>query len=149
MYKKILIATDGSKHSSRAERHGLKLAKEMGATVTALYVAEIEVTYAPPMSTIPPSVAEEHIEEHKEMGKEIVTKVAEKGKKIGIDVNPLVVVGHPTSEILKHAKTHDIVVMGTLGRSGIVSLLLGSVTEKVVRHADVPVLVVREKNGSD
>ncbi len=142
MYNKILIATDGSKHSEKAVDHGLTLAKELGATVTALYVTEVEVLYTPPMSTVPPSVTEEQIEDHKEAGEEIVKQVVEQGKEIGVEVVPKVVVGHPTNKILEEAKKHDLIVMGTLGRSGIVSLLLGSVTEKVVRHAPVPVLVV-------
>jgi nucleotide-binding universal stress UspA family protein len=118
----------------------------MGATVTALYVAEVEILYTPPMSTLPPSITEEQIDDHKEMGQKIVEKVVKKGKEMGVTVKPLVAVGHPTTTILEQAKDHDIVVMGTLGKTGILSLLLGSVTEKVVRHAPVPVLVVRPKD---
>ncbi|MBU7031468.1 MAG: universal stress protein, partial [Theionarchaea archaeon] len=45
----------------------------------------------------------------------------------------------------ERAADHDLVVVGTLGRSGISHLLLGSVAEKVVRHAPVPVLVVKSR----
>lgn len=144
MYKKILIATDGSDHSEEAEKHGLTLAKRSGATVTALYV--VEEVHPPRSITSPPSLAlKEQIEEHKEHGRMIVEEVVEKGKKMGVEVNPVVAEGHPANEIIEHARDHDLVVMGTLGRGGFSHLLMGSVAEKVVRHAPVPVLVVRFK----
>ncbi|MGD2247109.1 MAG: universal stress protein [Candidatus Methanofastidiosia archaeon] len=144
MYEKILIATDGSEPSQKAEDHGLQLAHELGASVTVLYVAEI--TYAPqPIPGSPPILLEEQTEKLKEAGQKIVNSVKETGKDKGVQVTPVVMVGHPANEIINHAKTHDLVVVGTLGGSGITHLLMGSVAEKVVRHAPVPVLVVRYK----
>ena len=143
MYKEILIATDGSEPSKEAEDHGLMLAKRFGASVTALYVEEI---------TVPTAVVgnyffliEDQIEKIEKAGKKIVEDVVKKGEKMGVTVTPQVVKGHPAHEIIEHANTYDIVVMGTLGRSGLSHLLMGSVAEKVVRHAPVPVLVVRAK----
>ncbi|KYK35476.1 MAG: universal stress protein [Theionarchaea archaeon] len=144
MYKKILIATDGSEHSEEAVRHGLTLAKRSSASVTALYV--VEVTHPSRSIASPTSLLlKEQIEEHRELGKEIVEKVVQKGKEMGVDVEPVVAEGHPANEIIEHAKDHDLVVMGTLGRSGFSHLLVGSVAERVVRHAPIPVLVVRFK----
>jgi nucleotide-binding universal stress UspA family protein len=144
MYKKILIATDGSDHSEEAEKHGLTLAKRSKAVVTALYV--VEVVHPSRSIASPPSLLlEEQIEEHTAEGKKIVEEVVEKGKEMGVEVQPVVAEGHPANEIIEHAKGHDLVVMGTLGRSGFSHLLMGSVAEKVVRHAPVPVLVVRFK----
>ncbi len=144
MYKKILIATDGSEHSEEAVRHGLTLAKRLDASVIALYV--VEVTHPSRSIASPPSLLlEEQIEGCRELGKEIVEKVAQKGKEMGVDVEPEVAEGHPANEIIEHAKDHDLVVMGTLGRSGFSHLLVGSVAERVVRHAPIPVLVVRFK----
>ena len=144
MYKKILIATDGSPHSEEAEKHGLTMAKRSGASVTALYV--VEGIHSPKTIGSPPSLLlDEQIEALKEEARQIVEKVAEEGKKMGVEVTPLVVEGHPAHEIIEHAKDYDLVVVGTLGRSGVSHLLLGSVAEKVVRHASVPVLVVKTK----
>ncbi len=142
MYKKILIATDGSKHSEEAEKHGLTLAKKLEASVTALFVVE----GIHPSRTIvsPPSLLlEEQIETLRDEGKKIVDEVVKKGINMGVDVEPVVAEGHPANEIIEHAADHDLVVMGTLGRSGLSHLVMGSVAEKVVRHASVPVLVVR------
>jgi nucleotide-binding universal stress UspA family protein len=144
MYKKILIATDGSDHSKEAEKHGLTMAKRSGATVTALHVVEV-VHPSRSISSPTSLLLDEQIEALKEEGQKIVERVVEKGKEMGVDVHPVVAEGHPASEIIEHAADHDLVVVGTLGRSGISHLLLGSVAEKVVRHAPVPVLVVKSK----
>ena len=54
-----------------------------------------------------------------------------------------VVIGVPLQQILTAARDADSIVMATMGRSGLVHALLGSVAEKVVRHAPIPVLTVR------
>ena len=144
MYKKILIATDGSEHSEEAVKHGLTMAMRSKATVTALHV--IEGTHPPRSISSPASLLlDEQIETLKEEGREIVERVVTKGKEMGVEVQPMVVEGHPAHEILERAKDYDLVVVGTLGRSGISHLLMGSVAEKVVRHSPVPVLVVKSK----
>lgn len=148
MYKKILIAMDESRHSEEVKKHGIMLAKVLGASVTVLYVVE-EIIYVPPSPYLSPPPITPSLTQSQEEGKKIVEKVIEKGKEMGVKVTPIITVGHPASEIIEHAKDHDLVVMGTLGRSGIVSLLIGSVAEKVVRHAPVPVLVIRTKENQE
>lgn len=144
MYKKILIATDGSDHSKEAEIHGLTMAKRSGATVTALHV--VEVVHPPRSISSPTSLLlDEQIETLKMEGQKIVERIEDKGREMGVEVHPVVVEGHPANEIIERAADHDLVVVGTLGRSGISHLLLGSVAEKVVRHAPVPVLVVKTR----
>lgn len=145
MYKKILIATDGSDHSEEAVKHGLTMAKRSGATVTALHVVEV-VHPSRSISSPTSLLLDEQIEEIKEEGKKIVQNVVKRGKEMGVEVHPVVAEGHPANEIIEHAKECDLVVVGTLGRSGISHLLLGSVAEKVVRHAPVPVLVVKSRS---
>jgi nucleotide-binding universal stress UspA family protein len=144
MYEKILIATDGSEHSEEAEKHGLMMAKRSGASVTALYVVE-GIHSSASISSPPSLLLEEQMEQLREEGKNIVGEVAQKGKEMGVEVTPVIAEGHPANQIIEHAKDHDLVVMGTLGRSGFSHLLVGSVAEKVVRYAPVPVLVVRSK----
>jgi nucleotide-binding universal stress UspA family protein len=60
----------------------------------------------------------------------------------GASLEKKIVKGHPADEILKAADDADLVVMGSLGRTGISRFLLGSVTEKVIRNSKMPVLVV-------
>ncbi len=59
----------------------------------------------------------------------------------------VITVGHPFTEITRYAESHgtDLIVMGTHGRGAIEHMLLGSVTEKVIRRAPCPVLTVRDK----
>jgi len=147
MYKKILIPTDGSEPSQKAEDHGLHLAQKMGADVTALHVTEI--IFAPsPIPGPPPVLPEEQTRLLREAGEKMVKHVQEKGEKMGVQVTPLVVTGHPADQIITHAQDFDLIVMGTLGKSGLAHLLLGSTTEKVTRHAPCPVLIVRVKKHS-
>ena len=76
-------------------------------------------------------------------GKDAVDYVVAEGEKIGIKVTGLVQEGSPVKKIIETAKEHDLIVMGTIGRTGFSKILLGSVAEKVVRFAPCPVLVVR------
>ncbi|WP_227380071.1 universal stress protein [Haladaptatus halobius] len=69
---------------------------------------------------------------------------------IGIDTKTAVRRGIPQDAILVYADEHniDIIVMGTHGRTGVKRALMGSVTETVVRHADIPVLTVSRGAGT-
>jgi nucleotide-binding universal stress UspA family protein len=80
-------------------------------------------------------------------GKEAVDYVKREGEKMGVKVTIKIEEGSPSRKIVDESKFNDLVVMGTLGRSGISKLLLGSVAERVVRFAECPVLVVRSNRG--
>jgi nucleotide-binding universal stress UspA family protein len=67
-----------------------------------------------------------------------------KGKEVNISVNKIVVKGNVANEIIQQSSNFDIVIMGTLGQSALSSLIMGSVAEKVSRHACCPVMLVRE-----
>jgi nucleotide-binding universal stress UspA family protein len=59
--------------------------------------------------------------------------------------------GNPAEKILTFAEDNnlDMIIVGSLGKSGYERILLGSVSEKVIRHAKIPVLVVRERHKSE
>lgn len=78
-------------------------------------------------------------------GSEAIAEIEEMEKEVGIQVNSVLLQGHPAQEILDFAEKNDIdmIVMGTQGKTGIDRFLLGGVTEKVVRNAKSEVLVVR------
>jgi nucleotide-binding universal stress UspA family protein len=73
--------------------------------------------------------------------------VAEKAEEAGVEVEANIIEGHPADEIIKYSEKNSIslIVLGTLGKSGLDRFLLGSVAEKVVRNSKIPVLVVRGK----
>jgi len=139
--RKILIATDGSDYTKEAVSTGLKLAKVLGADVTALYVVDQTSFVNFPMdSTV---VSFYSLLENE--GKRAVEDVKKEGEAIGVKVDTVVAEGSPTRKIVEMAANFDLVVIGTLGRSALSKLFMGSVAERVTRYAPCPVLVVRSK----
>ena len=139
--KKILIATDGSDNTKEAVSYGLWLAKELGAEVTALYVIDQTSFVSFPMDSSIVSVYSLLENE----GKRAVEDVKAEGDAVGVKVTPMVLEGSPTRKIVETAAGFDLVVLGTLGRSALSKLFMGSVAERVTRYAPCPVLVVRAK----
>ncbi len=140
-FSKILIPTDGSDYTKEAIKKGLELAKVLDAEVTALYVVDQTSFINFPMDSTIVSVYSLLEKE----GKDAVGYVKAEGAKLGLDVIEKIEEGSPPRKIMEISKQYDLIVMGTLGRTGVSKLLLGSVAEKVVRFADCPVLVVRAK----
>lgn len=139
--KKILIATDGSDYTKEAVSYGLWLAKELGAEVTALYVIDQTSFVSFPMDSSIVSVYSLLENE----GKKAVEDVKAEGESKGVKVTPMVLEGSPTRKVVEVAADFDLVVLGTLGRSALSKLFMGSVAERVTRYAPCPVLVVRSK----
>lgn len=139
--KKILIATDGSDYTKEAVSYGLWLAKELGAEVTALYVIDQTSFVSFPMDSSIVSVYSLLENE----GKRAVDEVRQEGDAAGVKVTPMVLEGSPTRKIVETAAGFDLVVLGTLGRSALTKLFMGSVAERVTRFAPCPVLVVRAR----
>jgi nucleotide-binding universal stress UspA family protein len=139
--KKVLIATDGSEYTKQAVSQGLHLARVLEAEVTALYVIDQTSFVSFPMDSSIVSVYSLLENE----GKRAVDEVRKQGEEMGVKVGTVVVEGSPTRKIIEVAEDFDLIVMGTLGRSAISKLFMGSVAERVTRYAPCPVLVVRAK----
>ena len=140
MFKKILVATDGSEHGFKAAGIALELGKISGGAVTAIYVADTNRTAHLPDDMLLLSIRELLIKE----GKEAIAQVEVMAEEMGVPYEGAVVEGNPSSEIMRFAeeKGMDIIVMGTVGRTGLDKFLLGSVAEKVVRGSRIPVLTI-------
>ena len=139
--RKILIATDGSEYTKEAVSTGLHLAKILGAEVTALYVIDQTSFVSFPIDSSIVSVYSLLENE----GKRAVEEVKKEGEQAGVKVGTVVVEGSPTRKIVEMAADFDLVVIGTLGRSALSKLFMGSVAERVTRYAPCPVLVVRSR----
>jgi len=145
MYKHILIATDGSDLSEKALHQGFALAKAIGADVTvatatepwdAVIVGEVAVV-------LPPEKYEETAEAN---ARNILDKAKQVAAQDNIEPHMLHVKGrHPAEGLIEAAKEKgcDLIVMASHGRRGLSRLVLGSETNEVVTHSEVPVLVVR------
>ena len=127
MYRHILIPTDGSELAERGVAHGLALAKSVGAKVSAIYVVE-------PLLAMTGDFAS------------VLDRVANAAKEAGVSCETIQVENVPPHEAIIAAaedKGCNLIVMSWHGRSGLSTLLIGSVTNKVLAYAKTPVLVCR------
>jgi nucleotide-binding universal stress UspA family protein len=149
MFKNILIPTDGSAMSQRAIERGVRLAREQKAGVTALWVGPVwEPNLYAYDKDVPPGFVSprQHKAHVKKIGDRRLDKVREAAASARVRCKCLCVEGvFPYLEIIKAAERNhcDLIVMASHGRRGVSRLLLGSVTSKVLAHANVPVLVCR------
>lgn len=133
-YGRILIPTEGTGITENAISHGLEMARIFKADVTALSVTSEK------KRTILGGVERSFSFESAENS---VAEVVRDGQKLGISVTPVVLSGQVAEEIITASTSHDLLVMGTEGRTGLEYVRMGSVAEKTVRHARCPILVVR------
>lgn len=144
MMKKIMVATDGSEPGRQAAEVGINLAKLAGAEVTAVYVVDLaRLTQLPGYITVP-GIKDSLLELMDEEGEKVTTEIEEMAKKAGVTCHKQVAGGDPAEELIRLSKESemDLLVMGSIGKSGLSKILLGSVAEKVVRHAEVPILLI-------
>jgi nucleotide-binding universal stress UspA family protein len=134
MLKVILAPTDFSEISTRGVRYACQLAKDVGAELIIFNVVMVDESNA---------IDKREMAAHKIRLDEFVTdKLAE--AVAGLKVRQLVVGGQPFGAIVDCAETErvDLIVMSSHGRSGLSRMLIGSVTDKILRSAPCPVLVV-------
>jgi nucleotide-binding universal stress UspA family protein len=138
MYREILLPTDGSEAARLATRHAIDLAEQYGSRLHALFVVD-SAAYAALETGAQPV-----IEAITEEGRRATARIEAEAADAGIDAESAVETGSPHRRIVEYAAEHDIdlIVMATHGRTGLDRYLLGSVTERVVRTADCPVLTV-------
>ncbi|GBE55406.1 MAG TPA: universal stress protein [Euryarchaeota archaeon] len=136
MIKKILLATDGSAFSEKAGKYAIYLGKKLEAEVTALHVIELK----PPRFLSP-----EDIDRQKAvMAKDCFNVLKKRAENKCVKLSTLILVSRSTARsILDESEDgYDLIVMGSLGKTGLKKLLLGSVSEEVVRKASIPVMVI-------
>ncbi len=147
MFKRILVATDGTKLSDKAVKVGVALAKSSGAQLIGFFAAvQYKTPYYPEGTYFDwPTPAE-----YKRRAGESATKLLNKITKAADDADVAVETAYvfsdyPDQAIIAHAKKSkaDLIVMASHGRRAVASLLLGSETQKVLAHSKIPVLVVR------
>jgi nucleotide-binding universal stress UspA family protein len=140
VFNRILIPTDGSDYSMIAVEKGLRLAKEIGAEVTVLHVIDNRLLSYYPSDPEGFDIASKTLKEESE---QIVNLVKEKGEEMGVPITTLIKEGSPGWIISTTADEFDLVVIATLGRTGISRILIGSVAERVARHSNSPVMLVK------
>ena len=139
VFGKILVPTDGSEYTKSAILKAVELAKVTGSTITALYVLDQTIFVNMPLDS---AVTNTYTLLKKE-GESAVAFVKETCEKEGILCEVLIGEGSPVKFIVESSKDFDLIVMGTLGRTGFSKLMMGSVAERVVRYSNCPVMVIR------
>jgi len=142
MYDDILVPVDGSDCSFAALERAEDLAATYGATLHVVSVADVRTTFGDSPTDFDPGQVVDFARKRAQMA------VDDAVDRVGgdLEVREEVVAGIPAEDIVEYANAEgiDMIVMGTHGRSGLNRVLLGSVTERVVRTSPVPVLTVRE-----
>ncbi|WP_336001672.1 universal stress protein [Halorientalis halophila] len=143
MFETVVIATDGSESVERAVAVALDLAARFDATVHALYVID-----GSDVEGSPEQVRDDLRDALETAGEEALEAVVEHADR---DVATAVREGKPATEICEFVDDvdADVVAMGTRGRHGEHSFLLGSVAEAVVRRCPTPVLTVRQLEADE
>jgi nucleotide-binding universal stress UspA family protein len=139
MYKKILIANDGSEGAAKALEAAMGLAKR--------FKAELHMVSVEELPRLPASV-DEVIEEKREANHRFAKVVAgarAQAKARQVKLNVHIVAGHPVTSIVAFVERHgiDLLVVGYMGHSALYNRLIGSTTARLVELAPCPVFVVK------
>ncbi len=140
MFKKILCPVDFSDTSMNAANNAINFSMEIKAEITFIHIIDIQALQnigdlsGGGINDINLLIEEE---------KPVLSKLKEECDKKGIKVKTVLTHGEPVSVILETIKEegHDLIIMGTHGKTGLTRLVLGSIAENVVRKSDIPVLL--------
>lgn len=136
-WKKILVATDGSKFSSIATTKAIDFAKAYGGSLVIVSVVDVPTEFY--------AEAPQAVDDMVRKAKEYTAAVRKQAEAAGIKAETYVGEAEAFEAIVRLAKDEGVnmIVVGSHGRTGLRRLLMGSVTEKVIGHAPCPVLVVK------
>jgi len=136
-FRKLLVGYDGSKESEKAVDVAFSLAECMDSSVLIFAVAR------PPEPSISVELAAV-LDDAKEHFEESFNKIMERADGHDIEVQTATAVGHPAEQIIHRAEQDaiDLIILGRRGRSMISRMMLGSVSERTLRYAHCPVMVV-------
>ncbi|MBW6494969.1 MAG: universal stress protein [Burkholderiaceae bacterium] len=147
MYRSILVVTEGTPLSKKAVKAALRMARDFGAKVTAL---NVQPPYQPPIAGEVPAAFLNNPAEYDQIAREasakILADVSAMAAKLEVPTTTVTAFDHSIYKaIIRTAKTRrcDLIVMASHGRRGIRGILLGSETQKVLTHCQIPVLVHR------
>lgn len=142
MAERVLVPVDWSEQADTAV--DLVVEEFPDATMILLHVINPAEAGFSTQASIP-SASEDWYEQEKERAETLFDDIEERAGEHGVTVERELDVGRPTTTIVEFAKDNDVdhIVMGSHGRQGVTRILLGSVTETVVRRSPVPVTVVR------
>jgi len=141
MTYKVVVGVDGSSHGEAALRWALADAEKHGGEVTAVFVWQV------PFSSFPGLYDREALE--KASKEFLIDKVSAVAPKPEVPLLPLVAEGDAAEALIAASKDADLLVLGTRGRSPLVGLLLGSVSQVCAAAAECPVVLVKQPTSAE
>lgn len=151
MFKHILVPTDGSELSRQTARRAVSFAQETGARITAFHAKSgYPISFLGEGGMADPFTPETFAEMTEQQAREYLGEVERMCLDAGVPCSTISVASHlPHEAIIKAAESAgcDLIFMASHGRRGLSSLLLGSETNKVLTHTDIPVLVYRQSSA--
>jgi len=144
MYKKILVPLDGSDQAKMAAEQAVDIAEKFGAPVTFLHVCP-NFNFMNEFSIHAAIDYTQLREEFSLQGEKILEDALVEFASRDVTITKKMVWGYPSEEIIQEATEggYDLIVTGSRGLSAIKGYLMGSVSNRVTKHAPCPVLVVR------
>ncbi|MFT4415835.1 universal stress protein [Fredinandcohnia humi] len=139
MYKKILLATDGSEHSKRAAENAITIAR-------CSPKAKIDVVYVVDPDKVKSDVIKNwNSADFENKRRDRMKDVEEMSQKAGVSYEVIILHGEPGPSIVEYANKNDyeIVIIGSRGLNVFQEFVLGSVSHKVAKRANCPVLIVK------
>jgi nucleotide-binding universal stress UspA family protein len=146
VFTRLLVPVDGSDASEAAVELAATLAHDVAAKeLSFCYVVDVESDYRVAAAAEGGADASELVEETEHEGHTYVERAIARAAAAGVASTAVVLEGDPPGAIAKLAREHaiDLIVVGTHRPKGIERLLFGSTAEKIMRHTDVPVLMVK------
>ena len=145
MINNILVATDGSEGALCAVQYAAYLAKNLGSRVTLAHVVEPAASPLP-LTAISEEARRKFEEDLLDAGRAIIRLSQKPLAEAGIAANYEILEGPPAETICQYAEQNrfDLIIVGNRGRSKVSRVLLGSVSDEVIRKAYCPVMVIRQ-----
>lgn len=139
MFKKILLAADGSAHALRAAEKAIDLAKiDPEAHVVVLYVVDSKTSKADVLRNL-------DTEGIAELRQQKMHSIEKKAQDAGVSYEMKIIRGEPGPSIVEYAKDNNIevILIGSRGLNALQEFMLGSVSHKVAKHAKCPVMIIK------
>jgi nucleotide-binding universal stress UspA family protein len=145
-FKSLVVATDGSRHSTAAASEAIGIAKRNNSKLTVIAVVPSELATPTDVDFVV-TQRERLAEKEMQAAEQNAKAVKEAAQKEGVSVQAFVMTGKPADAIIETAreKNADLIVVGSHGRTGLEKLLMGSVAERVIVLSACAVLVVKGK----
>ncbi|MDJ0757371.1 MAG: universal stress protein [Ardenticatenaceae bacterium] len=151
MLRKILVPLDGSDLAEQAISTAVEIAKKAKADIVFLKVLETEEILVPDYLAMPMPLPSQWVEDQLKNAEEYLNNAVNFYGQPGVTISTTIIEGDPAGVILDTSaeQEFDMIIMSSHGYSGLQRWILGSVTEKVLRHAVCPVLVIRSPEPAE